>query len=97
MSKEEKSAKVKKSLNKKRDDKKEAARAKFKREHFNRQARSTKQRMLYNERKSEEWREENFGSQKPPFFKRISLWFKNLFSIFKKREKGLFDDDDIIK
>ena len=97
MNKAEKSAKVKKSLNKKRDKEREEAREKFRKEHYEKQAPSTQQQMDYNAKKAEEWNKENFSSRKPPILIRIKWWFKKVYRNIMPRDKGLFGDDKIKK
>ena len=97
MSKAERSAKVKKSLNKKRDQKREEAREKFQKKHYERQAPSTQQRMDYNKKMAEQRRKNNFSSTKPPVWVQIKVWFERMYRKIIPREKGLFGDDDIIK
>jgi hypothetical protein len=97
MSKAEKSAKVKKSIDKKRAEERAAARAKFRQEHFKKQAPSTRKRMVYNAIKAKEWREKNFTDRKPPLLVRIKNWFEKIYRDIFPREKGLFDDEDIIR
>jgi hypothetical protein len=89
----EKSAKIKKSLNKKRDEERQEAREKFREDFYKNQAPSTRKRIEYNAQKSEEWRKNNFPDRKPPLFYRIKRWFRNLFAKFDRPEKGLFGND----
>lgn len=90
---EEKSRKLKNKISKKKKRKYERARKKFIKKNYNRQPEKTKKQIDALAEESKNWRESHFNSQKPPFFQRVKIWFKKLIGIFKKREKGLFEED----
>ncbi len=88
-------AKVKKSLDKKREERekeRKEAREKFREEFYKKQAPSTQKWMDYNAKQSEEWRKK-FHTRKPPLLQRIRSWIEEFFGLFKKQEKGLFDNE----
>ncbi|MFP4019871.1 MAG: hypothetical protein ACLFNL_07415 [Bacteroidales bacterium] len=90
VSKEERSAKVNNSIEKKHSDKREKAREEFRKMHYKRQAPSTKKRMDYNARMAETWRQENLRSENPGLWKKIKLWIETQYRKIKPRDKGLY-------
>jgi hypothetical protein len=93
MTQEEKSRKVKEKISKKEKRKYERAKKKFVRKNYNRQPEKTKKQIDHLAKGAEKWNKNHFNSRKPPFFTRVKIWFKKFIGLFKKREKGLFEED----
>lgn len=90
VSKEERSAKVNNSIEKKHSENREKAREEFRKKHYERQAPSTKKRMDYNARMAEEWRQKNIRGESPGLWQKIKIWFETQYRKIKPRDKGLY-------
>jgi hypothetical protein len=97
MTQQEKSAKVKKKLDKKKERNYERARKKALKAHYERQGPDTKARMERRAAESENWRTRHSSSRQPSFWFRVKRWFRNLFRKADRPNDGLFGNDKINK
>ena len=86
----ERSDKVNKRIERKREKQYKKAKEAFREKHYERQAERVQKRMDYNASQSEAWREKQLRGERPSFFRRIGEWFSRLIEWFDRPEKGLF-------
>ena len=84
------SDKVNKRINRKHEKAYQQAREKFLEKHYERQAASVQQRMDYNARQAEQWRQQVLVDEQPTIFERIGEWFEGLLDWLDRPDKGLF-------
>ena len=86
---QERSDKINKRIQRKREKAYQKARAELLEKHYERQAEPIRQRMDYNARQAEAWRKDYLLNDKPNIFQRIWNWFKSIPAWFDKPKKGL--------